>query len=51
MANTVSNTQGLTAAKQSVPARKPNEKGTISVQAHLRIYDPKTQKTFVEGRA
>jgi hypothetical protein len=37
-----------------VPAprpKKPNENGTISVQAHMRIYDPKTQKTYVEGRA
>lgn len=30
--------------------RKPNEKGSISVQAHMRIFDPKTQKTYVEGR-
>ena len=30
---------------------KPNESGSISVQAHMRIYDPKTQKTYVEGRA
>ena len=33
------------------PARRPNETGTISVQAHMRIFDPKTQKTYVEGRA
>jgi len=32
-------------------SRKPNETGTIHVQGHLRIYDPKTQKTYVEGRA
>jgi len=32
-------------------ARKPNETGSISVQAHMRIFDPKTQKTYVEGRA
>lgn len=31
--------------------KKPNEQGTVSVQAHMRIFDPKTQKTFVEGRA
>jgi hypothetical protein len=31
--------------------RRPNETGTISVQAHMRIFDPKTQKTYVEGRA
>ena len=32
-------------------ARRPNETGSISVQAHMRIFDPKTQKTYVEGRA
>ena len=31
--------------------RRPNETGTVSVQAHMRIFDPKTQKTYVEGRA
>ena len=50
MANTQSN-QATPAAKPVVTARKPNEQGTISVQAHMRIYDPKTQKTYVEGRA
>jgi hypothetical protein len=38
-------------AKKQQPPRKPNETGSISVQAHMRIFDPKTQKTFVEGRA
>lgn len=49
MSNTVPNTP-----KNASPAakpRKPNETGTISVQAHMRIFDPKTNKTFVEGRA
>lgn len=32
-------------------ARRPNEKGNVTVQAHMRIFDPKTQKTYVEGRA
>lgn len=38
---------------ESKPAqqRRPNETGSISVQAHMRIFDPKTQKTYVEGRA
>ncbi len=31
--------------------RRPNETGSISVEAHMRIFDPKTQKTYVEGRA
>jgi len=35
---------------QKKPSR-PNETGSISVQAHMRIFDPKTQKTYVEGRA
>lgn len=40
---------------QPLPAgqqpKRPNDQGTVSVQAHMRIFDPKTQKTFVEGRA
>jgi len=49
MSNTVPNSpkDNNTTAKP----RKPNEQGTISVQAHMRIFDPKTQKTYVEGRA
>ena len=39
------------AAEQQPAPRKPNEKGTISVQAHMRIFDPKTNKVYVEGRA
>lgn len=49
----MSNT-ALTQSKDKKPdakPRKPNEQGTISVQAHMRIFDPKTNKTFVEGRA
>jgi hypothetical protein len=37
--------------KPAETQRRPNEQGTISVQAHMRIFDPKTQKTYVEGRA
>jgi hypothetical protein len=43
--------QSVEAQQKTVPARRPNETGTISVQAHMRIFDPKTQKTYVEGRA
>lgn len=31
--------------------RKPNDQGVISVQGYLRIFDPKTNKTILEGRA
>jgi hypothetical protein len=48
MANTQS-TKPEAAKQQS--QKRPNETGSISVQAHMRIFDPKTQKTFVEGRA
>lgn len=49
----MSNTsQDQTKKQAPQPAsRRPNETGTISVQAHMRIFDPKTQKTYVEGRA
>jgi hypothetical protein len=43
--------QSTEAQKNGSQPRRPNETGTISVQAHMRIFDPKTQKTYVEGRA
>jgi len=49
MTNTQANKPVEPAAQQK-PAR-PNETGSISVQAHMRIFDPATQKTYVEGRA
>jgi hypothetical protein len=49
MSNTVQ--QPLQAANTQAKPRRPNEQGTISVQAHFRIFDPATQKTIVEGRA
>lgn len=49
MSNTVQNSPKD--VNHEAKPRKPNETGSISVQAHMRIFDPKTQKTFVEGRA
>lgn len=31
--------------------RRPNESGTIAVQAHMKIFDPVTKQVYVEGRA
>ena len=31
--------------------KRPNETGSISVEGHVRIFDPKTKETFVEKRA
>jgi hypothetical protein len=50
MSNSVK-TQSTVESKPAVKPKRPNETGTISVQAHMRIFDPKTQKTYVEGRA
>lgn len=33
------------------PAKKPNETGSISVEGHIRIFDPKTKEVIVEKRA
>lgn len=30
---------------------RPNENGAVHVEAFMRIFDPKTKETFVEGRA
>jgi hypothetical protein len=37
--------------KKEEKSRKPNETGTVNVQGHFRVFDPTTQKTYVEGRA
>lgn len=50
MPNTAPKQSTATPPTVSAP-RRPNEMGSISVQAHIRIFDPKTQKTYVEGRA
>jgi len=50
MANSASK-QSTETQKTAAQPRRPNETGSISVQAHMRIFDPKTQKTYVEGRA
>lgn len=45
----------MTQNTQQQPARpapkRPNDTGSISVEGHVRIFDPKTKETFVEKRA
>jgi hypothetical protein len=36
---------------QNKNAKRPNETGSISVEGFVKIFDPKTQETFVEKRA
>jgi hypothetical protein len=46
------NTVPVTPAQPVVPApRRPNDTGSVSVEAHVRIRDPKTGEIFVEKRA
>jgi hypothetical protein len=49
MSNTQQN-QTVEPIKEQKPG-KPNETGTVNVQGYFRVFDPKTQKTYVEGRA
>jgi hypothetical protein len=48
-------TQNTTTTKTApvAPAvpKKPNETGSISVEGHVRIFDPKSKEVFVEKRA
>jgi len=49
MSNTQQNQQ--VEPKKEQKLSKPNETGTVNVQGYFRVFDPKTQKTYVEGRA
>lgn len=42
-----------TSAKSTVPAApsRPNESGTLHIDAHVRIFDPNTLEVIVEKRA
>ena len=51
MSNTQENSKVQQPTTTQKPLARPNENGIISVQAHMRIFDPKTQQTFIEGRA
>jgi hypothetical protein len=36
---------------QKPAVSKPNETGSVYVEAHIKIYDPNTQEVLVEKRA
>jgi hypothetical protein len=48
---TDNNTKINTPAVAKTAPRRPNEIGSIAVQGHLRIFDPKTQQVLVEKPA
>ena len=33
--------------KKEVPTKKPNEAGAVSVEGHIKIFDPNTKEVFV----
>ena len=33
------------------PEKKPDEKGGILVNGHIKIFDPETKEVYVNGRA
>jgi hypothetical protein len=47
------NTQPTVSGTSTVtqPARKPNETGFVSVEAHVKIFDPASREVFVDKRA
>ncbi len=49
MSENIQSTQANSAVKPV--AKRPNETGAISVQGFVKIFDPVTQKIFVEKRA
>jgi len=44
-------TQNTTQQQPKPQEKKPNDAGLISVEGHVRIFDPKTKEVFVEKRA
>ena len=43
-------TQNTTQQQPKPQEKKPNDAGLISVEGHVRIFDPNTKKTIVETR-
>jgi hypothetical protein len=37
--------------QQQPASKRPNETGSISVEGHVRIFDPNNKEIFVEKRA
>lgn len=50
---TMPNTPQKPTTQQPVPqqVRKPDDKGNVTVHAHMKIFDPQTKQVYVEGRA
>lgn len=38
-------------AEPKIKPGRPNDFGTVQIDAHFKIFDPNTQQIFVQGRA
>ena len=37
--------------QQNTPSKQPTDTGSVSVEAFVKIFDPKTRKVFVEQKS
>jgi hypothetical protein len=37
--------------QETTPQPKPNEQGMVSVQGHIKIFDPETKEVLLQKRA
>lgn len=44
------NISNLPTASSVAPASKPNETGSVSIQGHIKIFDPETKEVFIDKR-
>jgi hypothetical protein len=51
MPNQQKNDKIIKTGSTNKPAPRPNEQGSIMINAHFKIFDPKTKRVYVEGRA
>lgn len=45
------NLNDKTTVQNSEKSKRPNDFGSVQIDAHFKIYDPNTQVVYVEGRA
>lgn len=43
-------TETMKNQQNTPPVSKPNEQGTVSVQGHIKIFDPETKEVFIDKR-
>jgi hypothetical protein len=46
----MNNTATVKTLQDTNPQARPNEHGSISIQGHIKIFDPQTQEVFIDKR-